>query len=97
MALSEEEFGSLLAFVSRIESPDQMNRLREAFLARQQRIGRASMQKLRAGAQVSWTGKHGHQTGTVVKIKQKYVDVRVKTGDREGIWIVPASLLEVNK
>lgn len=94
MALSEEEFGSLLSLLSRLEDPSQMTRLNTAIVSKREQIQRMQVHRVRSGMKVSWTGKAGRQTGEVIRVKQKYVEVRVPTG---VVWNVAASLLEIEK
>lgn len=88
--LSEEEFGQLLGLLSRMTDSAQLERLRESVQARTSRIRVGMLNKLRPGAEVRWSGKHGAQQGKVVRVKQKYVECRVLDG---RIWNVPADML----
>lgn len=95
--VTEQEVGSLLSTISRIEDADQMRRVREALTHRQIAIGQTAIRKIRVGNKVKWVGKLGAQDGTVLKIKQKYVEVRASAapGTIGMVWNVPASMLTV--
>ncbi len=95
--VTEQEIGSLLSTISRIDDADQMRRVREAVSHRQIAIGQASIRKIRVGNKVKWNGKLGAQSGTVLKVKQKYVEVKADAapGTFGMTWNVPASMLTV--
>lgn len=97
--VTEQEIGTVLSIISRLDSPEQLTRIRLSMTAAQTNLGRRLVQSIRVGARVEWNGKVGHQTGTVLKVKQKYVEVKadIPPGSHAiGMtWNVPASMLSV--
>jgi putative ribosome biogenesis GTPase RsgA len=53
---------------------------------------RAAKSKLHVGDKVSWSGRHGHQTGTIVKINRTRCIVNTGTGYARD-WTVPMTML----
>ncbi len=98
-AVTEQEMGTLLSILSRVESADQLARLREALNHRQMVVGSKQIRSIKVGNHVEWNGKAGHQKGVVQKIKQKYVEVKadVPAGSHAlgMVWNVPASMLTI--
>lgn len=76
MSATEQEIGSVLAILSRVDDAGQMARIRSALTSRTEAISRMNIQRLRPGMRVSWTGKYGPAVGTVERVKQKWVEVR---------------------
>ncbi len=95
--VTEQEMGTLLSIVSRLDAAEQLSRLREALNHRQLVVGSKQIRQIRTGNRVEWNGKLGHQKGTVIKVKQKYVEVRADApaGTLPMNWNVPASMLTV--
>lgn len=88
---TEQEMGTLLSIISRADTA-QLSRVVAAANNRRQAINSAMISQIRVGNKVQWNGKHGHQTGVVVKVKQKYVEV-LADGGKNLHWNVPASML----
>jgi hypothetical protein len=93
-ALSEQEMTTLLGLIAKA-SHDQLRRVFEtAKLASDLRSRQATV-GIQVGAKVKWNGKHGQKTGTVKKIKQKYVEVVEDGQPSMMFWNVPAGMLTV--
>ncbi len=88
---TEQEMGTLLSIISRADT-NQLSRVITAVNNRRQVINSVAISQVRVGSKVKWNGKHGHQTGVVVKVKQKYVEV-LADGGKNLHWNVPASML----
>lgn len=94
--VTEQEMGTLLSIVSRADA-EQLKRLRDATNHRSIIVGSATIRQIKVNSRVKWTDKVGPQTGTVVKVKHKYVEVRADAapGTIGMVWNVPGSMLTV--
>lgn len=96
MNLSEQEMGTLFSLISRANH-DQLIKANQQIRATLDVRSRQATNSLRVGAKVKWNGKQGPKTGTVLRIKQKYVEVKedILPGTHGfGItWNVAASIL----
>lgn len=88
---TEQEMGTLLSIINRADI-GQLSRANTAINNRRQVINKVMIGQIRIGSKVQWNGKHGHQTGVVIKVKQKYVEV-LADGGKNLHWNVPASML----
>ena len=74
---------------------DELNRVIDAVKLRRNSLHAIDAHSLRFGDRVSFQGRHGvTETGTVEKVKIKYVLVRTDRGQR---WNVPGSHLTLIK
>lgn len=92
-ALSDQEMNVLLGSIMRA-SHEQLRKVFEAAKSASDLRSRQATVGIRVGAKVKWTGKQGAKSGTVKKIKQKYVEV-TEEGQSFMIWNVPAGMLTV--
>lgn len=96
MSVTEQEMGTLLSIISRCDDM-QSRRVMEAVNNRRAALIKQSIRSFRVGGKVRWNGKHGPKVGTVLRAKQKYVEVKedVPPGTHGfGLtWNVPASML----
>lgn len=93
MAISEQELGTMLALITRADDGSQLQKLGNALTARREQLARANMNTLASGQRVSYynTKQARAVTGTVRKVKQKYVEV---VSDHDGmVWNVPGGQL----
>ena len=74
---------------------DELNQVVDAVKLRRNQLHSLDAHSLRIGQRVSFQGRHGiTETGTVEKVKIKYVLVRTDRGQR---WNVPGSHLTLIK
>ena len=74
---------------------DELNKVVEAVKLRRNQLHFQDAHNLKSNDRVSFTGRHGvTETGTVEKVKIKYVLVRTDRGQR---WNVPGSHLTLIK
>ena len=70
---------------------DQMQEIARMFNdARNLKVARAA-RSFTVGQNVTWNGKRGSMSGTVIKVLKKNVRVKTKA---DGVWNVTASLLK---
>jgi hypothetical protein len=74
-------------------SNDELNSIVNSLKHARRMLGQAVKSKLQVGTKVKWlsTRHGGFVEGTVVKTAIKYVTVKTD----EGLWRVPANMLEV--
>lgn len=92
-ALSEQEMTTLLGLISKA-SHDQLRQVFAVAKTTSDLRSRQSANAFRVGTKVKWNGKIGPATGVVVKVKQKYVEVR-QDGATNMTWNIPAAMLQV--
>ena len=74
---------------------DELNKVVEAVKLRRNQLHFQDAHNLKFNDRVSFTGRHGiTETGTVQKVKIKYVLVRTDSGQR---WNIPGSHLNKEK
>lgn len=97
--VTEQEMGTVLSIISRMSDPDQLKRIVEAVTSRRAAIGRTQINQIKVGQRVEWNGKLGRQTGTVLKVKQKWVEVKAdaKPGTLATLWNVRAEALKLEQ
>lgn len=96
MTLTDQEMTTLLGLLSKA-SQEQLIKANQHVRGVLDTRARQATYAVRVGTRVQWNGKQGHKIGTVLKVKQKYVEVKEEiTPGTYGIgmtWNVPASML----
>lgn len=97
MNLSEQEMTTLLGLIG-LASHEQLRKVSEHLRSVHDLRHRQATDSVQVGAKVKWNGKHGPKTGVVLRVKQKYVEVRDDAKNPIGLgmtWNVPAAMLTV--
>lgn len=95
MKVTDSEVNQCLGVIMRMEA-QELDMVFNAFKQRRETLNHIKVRTLTPGMRVMWEGKHGHTRGTIVKVKQKWVEVLAdkRPGEAVGMkWNVVAGIL----